>query len=121
MKLSVSNSIVNDGISENEIFSGCLKGNVKYQKILFDRYSGKFMTVCLRYSSDQMQAEDMLQEAFIRIFNHLNQFKSEGSFEGWMRRVVVNVCLKAIKNKRINFSTDEDAGIQIPDKSTDAQ
>jgi len=120
MKLSITNSTVVDDISENEIFQGCLKGNIKYQKILFDRYSGKFMTVCLRYASDQMQAEDMLQEAFIRIFNHLNQFKSEGSFEGWMRRVVVNVCLKAIKNKRITFSTDEDAGIQIPDKSTDA-
>ena len=120
MKLSVSNnSLIND-ISENEIFSGCLKGNVKFQKILFEKYSGKFMTVCMRYANDQMQAEDMLQEGFIRIFNHLNQFKSEGSFEGWMRRIVVNVCLKIIKNKRINFSTDDDFGIQIPDSSTDA-
>ncbi len=120
MKLSVTNSTVMEDVSENEIFVGCLKGNINYQKILFNRYSGKFMTVCLRYASDQMLAEDMLQEAFIRIFNHLDQFKSEGSFEGWMRRIVVNVCLKAIKNKRINFSTDDDAGIQIPDKGTDA-
>jgi len=120
MKLSVTNnSLIND-ISENEIVSGCLKGNVKYQKILFEKYSGKFMTVCMRYANDQMQAEDMLQEGFIRIFNHLNQFKSEGSFEGWMRRIVVNVCLKIIKNKRINFSTDDDSGVQIPDTSTDA-
>jgi len=120
MKLSITNnSLIND-ISENEIVSGCLKGNVKYQKILFEKYSGKFMTVCMRYANDQMQAEDMLQEGFIRIFNHLNQFKSEGSFEGWMRRIVVNVCLKIIKNKRINFSTDDDSGVQIPDTSTDA-
>ena len=120
MKLSIPNSSSNDNFSEREIITGCLKGNVKYQKVLFEKYSGKFMTVCLRYATDQMQAEDMLQDAFIRIFNHLEQFKFEGSFEGWMRRIVVNVSLKAIKNNRINFSTDEDAGVQIPDTSTDA-
>ncbi len=120
MKLSITNNSFNDNFSEREIINGCLKGNVKFQKILFETYSGKFMTVCLRYATDQMQAEDMLQDAFIRIFNHLEQYKSEGSFEGWMRRIVVNVALKTIQNKKISYSTDEDAGGQIPDNSTDA-
>ncbi len=120
MKLSISNSSLNDNFSEREIITGCLKGNVKYQKILFEKYSPKFMTLCLRYATDQMQAEDMLQDAFIRIFNHLDQFKFEGSFEGWMRRIVVNVSLKALKKNRITFSTDDEAGVQIPDTSTDA-
>jgi len=120
MKLSISNNSLNDNFSEKEIVIACLKGDVKYQKILFERYSPKFMTVCLRYATDQMQAEDMLQDAFIRIFNHLDQFKFEGSFEGWMRRIVVNVALKAIKTNRLSYSTDDDAGVQIPDTSTDA-
>ncbi len=62
------------------------------------------MTVCLRYANDQMEAEDMLQEGFVRIFNNIHQFKFEGSFEGWMRRIVVNVALKHLQKKRIQFS-----------------
>ncbi len=62
------------------------------------------MTICLRYAQDHMEAEDMLQDGFIRIFANLHQFKFEGSFEGWMRRVLVNVCLKHIQKKRIQFS-----------------
>lgn len=71
--------------------------------MLFNQYAGKFMTICLRYAVDVMEAEDMLQEAFIRIFTHLYQFKFEGSFEGWMRRIVVNVCLKHLQKRKIQF------------------
>src|SRR5438105_4653456 len=62
------------------------------------------MTICLRYSCDRPEAEDMLQEAFIKIFSHLSQYKFEGSFEGWMKRIVVNCALKMIQKKRIRFS-----------------
>lgn len=62
------------------------------------------MTVCLRYAVDTMEAEDFLQEGFVRIFNNLHQFKFEGSFEGWMRRIVVNVCLKKLQKKKIIFN-----------------
>ena len=71
--------------------------------MLFEQYAGKFMSVCLRYSIDSMEAEDMLQEGFVRIFNNLHQFKHEGSFEGWMRRIVVNVCLKYIQKRKLPF------------------
>ena len=72
--------------------------------MLFGQYAGKMMTVCIRYSGSQAEAEDMLQEGFIRIFSHINQYKFEGSFEGWLRRVVVNTALRILQKKVIHFS-----------------
>jgi RNA polymerase sigma factor (sigma-70 family) len=66
-------------------------------------YAPKFMSICLRYGGDAIEAEDMLQDGFIRIFAHIHQFKFEGSFEGWMKRILVNVCLKQLQKKRIQF------------------
>ncbi len=82
--------------------------------MLFEQYAGKFMTVCLRYANDAMEAEDMLQEGFIRIFNNIHQFKFEGSFEGWMRRIVVNVALKHLQKKKLQFSEIKENHADIP-------
>ena len=78
-------------LTEHELIKGCVNDNTTCQRVLFDKYAGKFMSICLRYANDTMEAEDMLQEGLLRIFKHINQFKFEGSFEGWMRRIVVNV------------------------------
>jgi len=94
-------------LSEQELIKGCIEQNSSTQRMLFEQYAGKLMTVCLRYAVDSMEAEDMLQEGFIRVFNHLHQFKFEGSFEGWMRRIVVNVCLKNIQKRKISFKEIE--------------
>lgn len=91
-------------LTEQELIKGCIKQNPLCQRMLFDQYAGKFMTVCLRYANDAMEAEDMLQDGFVRIFNNIHQFKFEGSFEGWMRRIVVNVCLKQLQKKKLYFS-----------------
>ena len=115
MKLSIVNNAITEDFSEQEIIRECIRGNAKYQKMLFEKYSGKFMTICNRYATDQMEAEDMLQEGFIRIFKNLHQFKFEGSFEGWIRRIIVNACLKIIKSKKISLSIDDDSKVQIPD------
>lgn len=72
------------------------------------------MAVCLRYAHDAMEAEDMLQEGFIRVFNYLDQFKFEGSFEGWVRRVVVNTALKHLQKKRLSFTEINDNNQQAP-------
>ena len=72
--------------------------------MLFEQYSGIMMTVCLSYSCDQAQAEDMLQEGFIRVFKYINQYKFEGSFEGWLKRIVVNAALRILQKKVIHFS-----------------
>ena len=85
--------------------------------MLFEQHAGKMMSVCLRYSKTKMEAEDILQDAFLRVYKYIHQFKFEGSFEGWMRRIVVNTALKSIAKKKINFSemndyTDSTASIE---------
>lgn len=90
-------------MTEHEIIKGCIKKDALCQRMLFETFAGKMMAVCLRYGRDQFEAEDMLQEAFIKIFSHIDQFKFEGSFEGWIRRIVVNTALKILQKKRINF------------------
>lgn len=95
-------------MTEHELIKGCVNDNTTCQRLLFDQHSGKFMSICLRYANDNMEAEDMLQEGFTRIFKHINQFKFEGSFEGWMRRIVVNVALKHLQKKRIRFTEIKD-------------
>lgn len=91
---------------ERSIIEGCLKGHQKSQKMLFDKYASKMMTVCLRYAKNREQAEDVLQEGFVKLFRSLGQFKFEGSFEGWMRRIFVNTALDAIR-KEYKFSEDK--------------
>jgi len=76
--------------------------------MLFQQYAGKMMTVCLRYAGDQKEAEDILQESFIKVFDHIGQFRGEGSFEGWLRRIVVNTALRILQRKKIHFSTIND-------------
>jgi RNA polymerase sigma-70 factor (ECF subfamily) len=61
------------------------------------------LTVCLRYAADKMEAEDILQDAFIKVYRNISQFKFEGSFEGWIRRIVVNTALKHCQKKKIKF------------------
>lgn len=96
------------------MIKGCISQNSTCQKTLFTQYAPKFMTVCLRYAQDAMEAEDFLQEGFVRIFNNIHQFKFEGSFEGWMRRIVVNVCLKKLQKKKIVFSEINEAISAVP-------
>ncbi len=71
--------------------------------MLFETYSGRMMTICLRYALDHAEAEDILQEAFIRVFTYIAQYKHEGSFEGWIRRIVVTTALKTIQKRKIKF------------------
>lgn len=91
-------------MTEAEIIKGCVGKNVRCQRLLFDTHAGRLMTVCLRYASDTPEAEDMLQESFIRIFDAVDQYRFEGSFEGWLKKVTVNVCLKVLQKKRIKFT-----------------
>jgi len=104
-------------LSEHELIKGCIEQNPHKQRLLFEQYAGVFMSVCLRYAIDSMDAEDMLQEGFVRIFKNIHQFKFEGSFEGWMRRIVVNVCLKSIQKRKIHFKDIEESGGNEPQVS----
>ena len=88
-------------MDDNTLVIECVKCNPKAQRLLFDKFAPKMLTVCLRYANDSADAEDVLQEGFVKVFSKLSDFKMEGSLEGWIRRIMVNTSLDAIrKNKK---------------------
>ncbi|MCX6230254.1 MAG: sigma-70 family RNA polymerase sigma factor [Bacteroidetes bacterium] len=96
-------------MSEAEIISGCIKGDKKAQKALYDKYSAKMLGVCLRYFKSSDEAEDALQEGFIRVFNNIGKFRGDGSFDGWIRRIIVNTALNFYKsNLKHYYAADYD-------------
>ena len=82
-----------------DIIAGCIAGNRSCQSDLYNLFSPKMMIVCLRYSKNLEEAEEILQDGFIRVFKFINQFKSEGSFEGWVRKIMVNCALQKLRNQ----------------------
>ena len=85
--------------TEAEIISGCISGERKFQEILYHTYSSKMFSVCLRYANEYAGAEDLLQDGFIKVFNNIQKFRSEGSFEGWIRRIFVNNSIEYFRKK----------------------
>jgi RNA polymerase sigma-70 factor (ECF subfamily) len=84
---------------ELELIQGCVNEDRVSQRTLFEMYSGKFMAICKRYMRDDMLAEDVLMESFVKIYNGIKSFKGDGSFEGWMRRIVVNTAINQIRKR----------------------
>ncbi len=78
----------NDTIGQ--LIKGCIAGQRKAHESLYKLFAAKMLGVCMRYATDKMEAEDMLQNGFIRVFNKMGDFRGEGSFEGWMRRIMVH-------------------------------
>lgn len=89
----------NQIISESDLLEGCRRGDRKMQHELYNRYAPKMFGVCLRYASNAEEAEDILQEGFIKIFNKINSYRGEGSFEGWIRRIFVNTAIEHYRKK----------------------
>lgn len=77
------------------------------QEELYSRFSPRMFAVCLRYAGNTEEAEDILQEGFIKIFKKLNTFRSEGSFEGWIRRIFVNTAIEHFRRKRYMMPVTE--------------
>ena len=87
--------------SDINIAKACLKGDTRAQRDLYEQYKVQMFRICLRYAPDRSQAEDILQDAFIKIFSNLEKYEGKGSFEGWMRRIVVNTALKNYKKSSV--------------------
>ncbi len=97
-----------------EIIEGCLRKDQRAQKQLYDLYAPKLFAVCLSYSYDYEEAQDNLHDGFIKIFTHLKQYKGEGSFEGWMRRVMVNTSLERYRRRHKMKMISEDIRAEAP-------
>lgn len=89
------------------IINGCLKGNRRDQELLYRRHAAKLYAVCLQYSGNDEEARDILQEGFIKIFENLIHYKHEGSFEGWVRRIMVNTALERYRSKHTLRRVDD--------------
>jgi RNA polymerase sigma factor (sigma-70 family) len=85
---------------EADIIKGCLRGDRKAQQALYDAYSGKFLAIAIRYVKDRELAEDVMIEGFMKIFEKLAQFEGKGSFEGWMKRIIVTNALLTLRNRK---------------------
>jgi len=95
-------------VPEEKIIRNCLKGDRRSQKELYERYKHSFFMLVQRYTSSRDEAQDFLQEGFIKIFRDLHQFdSSKGSFYTWGRRVIVNTALQHIRKRRILISETE--------------
>ena len=101
---------------EIDLIVRCKKKDRQAQELLYKQYSGKMYSLCCRYLRDKTEAEDVLVAAFMRIFDRIGQFKGEGSFEGWIRRTVVNESLTFLRRtKNMYLETEIEAADHEPD------
>jgi RNA polymerase sigma-70 factor (ECF subfamily) len=94
--------------NEVNIIQGCIEGERSAQKSLYEHFAGKMLGVCMRYAKDRSEAEDMLQEGFLKVFQGISKFKGEGSFEGWVRRIMVYNAINHYKHRSRKFQEDLD-------------
>ena len=85
--------------SDSDLIEGCLAGDRKMQQALYNQFAPKMYGVCLRHASNTEEAEDILQEGFVKVFNKMGSFRREGSFEGWIRRIFVNTAIEQYRKK----------------------
>ncbi len=106
-------------MSLDQLIKGCKKRNAVAQEQLYRLYSSKLFSICLKYSNDYSSAEDTLQDAFITIFDKIAQYKNQGSFEGWIKRITINTALQKYRKQKvfdiINEEQIEEVEVQIDD------
>lgn len=106
--------------SESDLILGCINEDRQMQQLLYDTFSGKMYGVCIRYSGNEEDANDILQEGFIKVFKSLGKFRSEGSFEGWIRRIFVNTSIEHFRKKVKLYNVSEVQENTIEDTELDA-
>lgn len=114
---------MNNSLDLDEIIDGCKRSDRRAQEQLFRLYFGKMLSVCLRYISDRDSAQEVVQEGFIKIFEHVKNFDQKGSFEGWMRRIMANCAIDAIRKiRKDTFLSDDDNNYKyLPEEEDGAE
>lgn len=101
--------LILNSLTEKELLKQCLDGDRHAQQKVFDIYAPKMMAVCMRYGRHRLEAEEIMQDGFVKVFTHLHKFQYAGSFEGWVRRIMVNTALKLVSKKSFK---DEQIGLE---------
>jgi len=100
--------------AEEQLIEGCIAGQRQMQRQLYDLYAKKMMALCLRYAPTTFEAEDMLQEAFVKVFANLHKFKKDCPLEFWIRKIMVNTALKHLRSKQLlTVSHESEEAINI--------
>ncbi len=96
----------------DQLLTRCKVGERKAQEVLYKQFAGKMLGVCMRYATDRMEAEDMLQNGFIKVFQKLTDYRGEGAFEGWVRRIMVHSSIEYYRkhHKMMQVVDMEEAG-----------
>lgn len=107
-----------------EIVEGCVKGDRKCQQAVFQKFYGRMLGLCMRYSRDREEARDILQDGFIKVFANIRNYGGNGSFEGWIRRIVTNTAIdfyRKNKNAPVNANSEmvDSSGEVISDDEND--
>lgn len=90
-----------------DLIESCIKGNRKSQELLYKTFYGKMLAVCMRYSRNREEAQDVLHDGLIKVFSKLSSFENKGSFEGWVRRIIVNVAIDCVRSRKDFFIKEE--------------
>lgn len=94
-------------MTEELMIQGCLENIATAQEALYNRFSPRMLGVCYRFGRNREDAEDMMQEGFIKVFSQIHQFRGQGALEGWIRRIIVHTCINVLKkNKKFSDSVD---------------
>jgi RNA polymerase sigma-70 factor (ECF subfamily) len=101
-------------VNEVELINACRQGSVRAQKQLYERFAGLMLTVCLRYLRQRADAEEAMLTGFVKVFRALEQYRHEGSFEGWIRRIMVNEALGQLRRKEPLHLAIDDMVTDVP-------
>lgn len=118
---------INKSITEKQLLLDCRKGKATAQRKLYNRLAPKMLGICIRYIKDKDEAEHVMIGGMVKMFEKINQFKDEGSFEGWVRRIMVNDCLMYIrKNQNMSMQTDicdvfDDPNLKVIEEKLDEE
>lgn len=103
-------------LSEIELIEGCRKGSRAFQKALYDRYCRKMLVICLRYSKTTAEAEDIVQEGFLKVFQGMRDFRQEAKLETWITRIMVNTALNVQRKKLYLYPMVDVTEVVLPEQ-----
>jgi RNA polymerase sigma-70 factor (ECF subfamily) len=103
-----------------DLIRGCLQNSAAMQKKLYDKYAAKLYGIAIRYAHSQEDAKDILQDGFVKVYRNLSKFKGTGSFEGWMRRIIVNTAIEHYRKKNNTYEIQESHEENITDGDLNA-
>ncbi len=94
-------------LSDEEVINGCVRGDTSCLSLLYHRTSYRMMGLCLRYFRDRATAEDVMQEGYLKLYKSISQYRGDGNFDAWQRRIFVSACLEEYRKNKVEMVSDD--------------